>query len=180
MKISDRINKVPPYLFFEISKKIQAKKAEGKEILDFGIGDPDIPTPDFILQKLIEESSNPVNHRYPESDGMIELRATIANWYKKRFKVNLNPENEVIGLIGGKEGIGHAALAFLDPGDIALVPDPHYPVYSRGTWFAGAECHFMPLKEENNFLPDLENIPSDILKRAKIMWINYQITLREL
>ena len=135
--------------------------------------DPDIPTPDFILQKLIEESSNPVNHRYPESDGMIELRATIANWYKKRFKVNLNPENEVIGLIGGKEGIGHAALAFLDPGDIALVPDPHYPVYSRGTWFAGAECHFMPLKEENNFLPDLENIPSDILKRAKIMWINY-------
>ena len=173
MKISDRINKVPPYLFFEISKKIQAKKAEGKEILDFGIGDPDIPTPDFILQKLIDESSNPVNHRYPESDGMIELRATIANWYKKRFKVNLNPENEVIGLIGGKEGIGHAALAFLDPGDIALVPDPHYPVYSRGTWFAGAECHFMPLKEENNFLPDLENIPSDILKRAKIMWINY-------
>ena len=173
MKISDRINKVPPYLFFEISKKIQAKKAEGKEILDFGIGDPDIPTPDFILQKLIEESSNPVNHRYPESDGMIELRETIANWYKKRFKVNLNPENEVIGLIGGKEGIGHAALAFLDPGDIALVPDPHYPVYSRGTWFAGAECHFMPLKEENNFLPDLENIPSNILKRAKIMWINY-------
>ena len=173
MKISDRINKVPPYLFFEISKKIQAKKAEGKEILDFGIGDPDIPTPDFILQKLIEESSNPVNHRYPESDGMIELRETIANWYKKRFKVNLNPENEVIGLIGGKEGIGHAALAFLDPGDIALVPDPHYPVYSRGTWFAGAECHFMPLKEENNFLPDLENIPSDILKKAKIMWINY-------
>jgi len=173
MKISDRINKVPPYLFFEISKKIQAKKAEGKEILDFGIGDPDIPTPDFILQKLIDESSNPVNHRYPESDGMIELRATIANWYKKRFNVNLNPENEVIGLIGGKEGIGHAALAFLDPGDIALVPDPHYPVYSRGTWFAGAECHFMPLKEENNFLPDLENIPSDILKKAKIMWINY-------
>ena len=173
MKISNRINKVPPYLFFEISKKIQAKEAEGKEILDFGIGDPDIPTPDFILQKLIEESSNPVNHRYPESDGMIELRETIANWYKKRFKVNLNPENEVIGLIGGKEGIGHAALAFLDPGDIALVPDPHYPVYSRGTWFAGAECHFMPLKEENNFLPDLENIPSDILKKAKIMWINY-------
>ena len=173
MKISNRINKVPPYLFFEISKKIQAKEAEGKEILDFGIGDPDIPTPDFILQKLVEESSNPVNHRYPESDGMIELRETIANWYKKRFKVNLNPENEVIGLIGGKEGIGHAALAFLDPGDIALVPDPHYPVYSRGTWFAGAECHFMPLKEENNFLPDLENIPSDILKKAKIMWINY-------
>ena len=173
MKISNRINKVPPYLFFEISKKIQAKEAEGKEILDFGIGDPDIPTPDFILQKLIEESSNPVNHRYPESDGMIELRETIANWYKKRFKVNLNPENEVIGLIGGKEGIGHAALAFLDPGDIALVPDPHYPVYSRGTWFAGAECHFMPLKEENNFLPYLENIPSDILKKAKIMWINY-------
>lgn len=173
MKISDRINKVPPYLFFEISKKIKAKEAEGKNILDFGIGDPDIPTPDFILQKLIQESSNPVNHRYPESNGMIELRTTIANWYKKRFGVNLNPENEVIGLIGGKEGIGHAALAFLDPGDIALIPDPHYPVYSRGTWFAGAECHFMPLKEENKFLPDIEAIPSDILKKAKIMWINY-------
>ena len=101
MKISNRINKVPPYLFFEISKKIKVKEAEGKIILDFGIGDPDMPTPDFILQKLIQESSNPINHRYPESDGMIELRTSIANWYKKRFGVNLNPENEVIGLIGG-------------------------------------------------------------------------------
>ena len=173
MKLAHRVQQLPPYLFVGISRAIAEKKRKGIDVISFGIGDPDIPTPDFILQKLIEESSNPVNHRYPESDGMIELRTTIANWYKKRFKVNLNPENEVIGLIGGKEGIGHEALAFLDPGDIALVTDPHYPVYSRGTWFAGAECHFMPLKEENNFLPDLENIPSDILKKSKIMWINY-------
>ena len=173
MNISKRINKIPPYLFFEISKKIKKAQSEGRDIVDFGIGDPDIPTPDFIVDSLIDEAKNPINHQYPESDGMPELREAIANWYKKRFDVNLDPSSEVISLIGAKEGVGHAAFAFLDPGDIALVPDPHYPVYSRGTWFAGAECHFMPLMEKNNFLPDLATIPNNVIKKAKVMWINY-------
>ena len=173
MNISKRINKIPPYLFFEISKKIKKAQSEGRDIVDFGIGDPDIPTPDFIVDSLIDEAKNPINHQYPESDGMPELREAIANWYKKRFDVNLDPSSEVISLIGAKEGVGHAAFAFLDPGDIALVPDPHYPVYSRGAWFAGAECHFMPLMEKNNFLPDLATIPNNVIKNAKVMWINY-------
>lgn len=173
MNISKRINKIPPYLFFEISKKIKKAQSEGRDIVDFGIGDPDIPTPDFIINSLIDESKNPVNHRYPDSDGMPALRENIADWYLRRFKVNLDPNTEVISLIGAKEGVGHAAFAFLDPGDIALIPDPHYPVYSRGTWFAGAECHFMPLNEENKFLPDFSEIPNEVIKKSKVMWLNY-------
>ena len=173
MNISKRINKIPPYLFFEISKKIKKAQSEGRDIVDFGIGDPDIPTPEFIVDSLIEESKNPINHRYPDSDGMPALREAIANWYDRRFNVKLDPSTEVISLIGAKEGVGHAAFAFLDPGDIALVPDPHYPVYSRGTWFAGADCHFMPLLEKNNFLPDLSSIPKDIINKSKVMWLNY-------
>ena len=168
MNISNRINKIPPYLFFEISKKIKKAQSEGRDIVDFGIGDPDIPTPDFIINSLIDEAKNPVNHRYPDSDGMPALRENIADWYLRRFKVNLDPNTEVISLIGAKEGVGHAAFAFLDPGDIALIPDPHYPVYSRGTWFAGAECHFMPLNEENKFLPDFSKIPNEVIKKSKI------------
>ena len=173
MNISKRINKIPPYLFFEISKKIKKAQAEGRDIVDFGIGDPDIPTPEFIVDSLIEESKNPINHRYPDSDGMPALREAIASRYDRRFNVKLDPSTEVISLIGAKEGVGHAAFAFLDPGDIALVPDPHYPVYSRGTWFAGADCHFMPLLEANNFLPDLSSIPKDIINKSKVMWLNY-------
>ena len=163
MNISKRINKIPPYLFFEISKKIKKAQSEGRDIVDFGIGDPDIPTPEFIVDSLIEESKNPINHRYPDSDGMPALREAIANWYDRRFNVKLDPSTEVISLIGAKEGVGHAAFAFLDPGDIALVPDPHYPVYSRGTWFAGADCHFMPLLEKNNFARKVERIQREIL-----------------
>ena len=159
MKFASRVEKIPPYLFVEISRKIAQKRREGIEVISFGIGDPDLETPAPIIQKLRETSGDLPNHRYPESEGLPEFRKATADWYQRRFGVSLDPETEVISLIGAKEGIGHAALCFIEPGDIALVPDPGYPVYSVGTWFAGGECHWMPLKEENGWLPDLEAIP---------------------
>ena len=173
MNFAKRIEQLPPYLFVEISKTINRKRAEGADVVTFAIGDPDIPTPQNVLDKLWEAAQDPPNHRYPESEGLPELRQAIANWYDKRFGVKLNPDTEVLPLIGAKEGIGHAALCFIDPGDIALVPDPGYPVYSVGTLFAGGECYWLPLKEENGWLPDLDSIPSDIAQKAKVLWLNY-------
>ena len=142
-------------------------------MVTFGIGDPDIPTPPHIVDRLVSASRTPANHRYPESDGLPELRRAIAQWYDGRFGVKLDPDKEVLPLIGAKEGIGHVAFCFLDPGDIALVPDPAYPVYKVGTMFAGAESHWMPLLEENGWLPDLDAIPSRVARDAKVMWLNY-------
>ena len=173
MKFARRVEKIPPYLFVEISRKIAQKRREGIEVISFGIGDPDLETPPPVIQKLRESSGDLPNHRYPESEGLPEFRKATADWYQRRFGVSLDPETEVISLIGAKEGIGHAALCFIEPGDIALVPDPGYPVYSVGTWFAGGECHWMPLKEENGWLPDLEAIPEDVARRAKVIWLNY-------
>ena len=173
MNFAKRIEQLPPYLFVEISKTINRKRAEGADVVTFAIGDPDIPTPQNVLDKLWEAAQDPPNHRYPESEGLPELRQAIANWYDKRFGVKLNPDTEVLPLIGAKEGIGHAALCFIDPGDIALVPDPGYPVYSIGTLFAGGECHWLPLTEENGWLPDLDSVPSDIAQKAKVLWLNY-------
>ena len=173
MKFASRVEKIPPYLFVEISRKIAQKRREGIEVISFGIGDPDLETPAPVIQKLRETSGDLPNHRYPESEGLPEFRKATADWYQRRFGVSLDPETEVISLIGAKEGIGHAALCFIEPGDIALVPDPGYPVYSVGTWFAGGECHWMPLKEENGWLPDLEAIPEDVARRAKLIWLNY-------
>ena len=174
MKFSSRLDKLAPYPFVEISRIIAKKRAEGVEIVTFGIGDPDIPTPDPIVDRLIEASRTPANHRYPETDGLPEVREAIATWYKDRFGVdNLDPGTEVLPLIGAKEGIGHVAFCFLDPGDIALVPDPGYPVYAAGTLFAGAESYYMPLLEENGWLPDLDAIPSDVARNAKVLWLNY-------
>lgn len=173
MKFAQRMSQLQPYLFMEISRKIVEKRAKGADVISFGIGDPDIPTPKHILDRLIERAYDPPNHRYPESDGLPEMRRAIAQWYQGRFGVSLDPDKEVVPLIGAKEGIGHMALCFLDPGDIALVPDPGYPVYSVGTMFAGGECHFMPLLEENGFLPDLHAIPEDVVRRAKVMWLCY-------
>ena len=166
MKLSERIGKVPPYIFVQISRKIAAKKAEGIEVISFGIGDPDIPTPSNILDALHEASLDPPNHRYPESEGLPEFRQSVADWYKRRFGVILDPETEVLSLIGAKEGIGHAAFCFIDPGDIALVPDPGYPVYGIGTLFAGGSSYIMPLTEDNNWLPDFEAIPRTIADKA--------------
>ena len=173
MKFAERISKLQPYLFVEISRKINEKRAAGIDVITFAIGDPDIPTPPHILNRLLEASRDPKNHRYPESDGLPEFRRAIAHWYQRRFGLALDSDKEVLPLIGAKEGIGHMALCFIDPGDVALVPDPGYPVYSVGTMFAGGESYFMPLVEENGWLPDLEAIPPEVARKAKVMWLNY-------
>jgi len=173
MKLANRVEKLPPYLFVEISRKIAEKKAKGEDVVTFGIGDPDIPTPGHIIEGLCQAARVPANHRYPETDGLPDLRKAIAEWYEKRFGLSFDSNKEVLPLIGSKEGIGHMALCFIDPGDIALVPDPAYPVYSIGTMFAGGESYYLPLKEENKFLPDLDAIPEKIARKAKILWLNY-------
>jgi len=173
MRLARRIEHLPPYLFVEISKKIAEKRANGEDVITFGIGDPDIPTPPHIIDRLCQAARDPVNHRYPESDGLPELRRAIAEWYQKRFNVSLDPDKEVLPLIGAKEGIAHIALCFIDPGDTALVPDPGYPVYSIGTMLTGGRPYYLPLNEKNDFLPDLSGIPEHIAKMAKLLWINY-------
>ncbi len=173
MKMSQRLNKLPPYLFIEINRKIAERRAKGEKIISFAIGDPDIPTPAHIVERLCQAAKDPANHGYPETNGLPELRRAIATWYGSRFQVHLDPDKEVLPLIGSKEGIGHIAFCCIDPGDVALVPDPGYPVYSMGTILAGGEPHFMPLTEERGFLPDLEAIPQKVLKRAKLLWLNY-------
>jgi LL-diaminopimelate aminotransferase len=173
MRFADRIEKLPPYLFAQISKKVAAKKAEGIDVISFGIGDPDLPTPPHILDALHRAAEEPANHRYPETEGLPDFRRAVAGWYERRFGVTLDPEREVLSLIGSKEGIGHIALCFIDPGDVALVPDPAYPVYGIGTMFAGGEAYTLPLREENGFLPDLDAVPADVAHRAKVLWLNY-------
>jgi LL-diaminopimelate aminotransferase len=173
MKLSRRVEKLSPYLFVEISKKIAAKKARGEEVISFGIGDPDMPTPDHIIEALNKAALNPVNHHYPESEGMPEFRQAVADWYLRRFGVILDPEKEVVSLIGAKEGIAHIALCLIDTDDIALVPDPGYPVYSTGTRLCGGQPYFLPINDNNHFLPDFDTIPQDILRRAKMLWLNY-------
>ena len=173
MRFASRVEKIPPYLFVEISRKIAQKRQEGIEVISFGIGDPDLETPGPVVDVLRTTAGDLPNHRYPESDGLPEFRKATADWYQRRFGIALDPDSEVISLIGAKEGIGHAAFCFIEPGDIALVPDPGYPVYSVGTWFAGGECHWLPLEEENGWLPDLDAIPDDVARQAKVMWLNY-------
>ena len=173
MKFSKRFNSIEPYLFVEISRTIAEKKKKGIDVISFGIGDPDIPTPDFVLNSMKKHSDNPLNHRYPESEGLPEFREAISQYFTRRFGVDLDPENEIISLIGAKEGIGHASLCLIDEGDISIVPDPGYPVYSAGCNFAGGEIYKMPLIESLGWKPKLDNIPMEIRERAKILWINY-------
>lgn len=173
MKLAGRLDRLPPYLFVEINRKIAELQARGKDIVDFGIGDPDLPTPSHIIERICEAAHDPANHGYPETDGLPELRQGIAQWYERRFGVALDPAKEVLPLLGSKEGIGHMALCLIEPGDVALVPDPGYPPFSMGTILAGGEPYFMALKEENDFLPDFEAIPDGIADKAKLMWLNY-------
>jgi len=173
MRISRRIESLPPYLFAEISRKIAEKRAKGEDIVDFGVGDPDIPTPAHVIEELCKAAKDPPNHRYPETAGLPELRQAIAAWYKKRFGVELDPDKEVLPLIGSKEGIFHIAFCFIDYRDVALVPDPSYPVYAIGTTLASGSPYYLPLTEENNFLPDLDAVPAYILKKAKLLWLSY-------
>ena len=173
MQEAKRLKSLPPYLFARIEKKIQEKKAAGVDVISLGIGDPDRPTPGHIIDKLVEQANNPENHSYPSSVGMMEYREAVAQWYKNRFDVDLDPASEIVTLIGSKEGIGHISFCYVDSGDVNLVPDPGYPVYGIGTLLAGGEPYNMPLKEENGFLPDLDAIPEDVADKAKILFINY-------
>jgi len=173
MKIARRIENLPPYLFVEIIKKINEKRAKGEEVISFAIGDPDIPTPPHIMERLCQAAQDPANHRYPESDSLPELRQAVSKWYESRFGVSLAPDKEVLPLIGAKDGIAHIPFCFIDPGDVALVPDPGYPVYPVSTMLAGGTPYYMPLTRENKYLPDLNKIPEDIVKKTKFMWLNY-------
>lgn len=171
--LAQRVKNLPPYLFARIDEMKQNALAEGVDLIDLSIGDPDIPTPEHIVQSLQRAVEDPAHHRYPSSSGMLSFRKAAADWMERRFGVKLDPAKEVVSVIGSKEAVGHLPLAFVDPGDVVLVPTPGYPVYAIGTLFAGGESHFMPLLEENGYLPVLGDIPEDILTRARIMWLNY-------
>ena len=172
-KVSDRLNKLPPYLFVEIDKAKRRACAQGKDIIDLGIGDPDEPTPKEAIEDLYKAAQDAKNHHYPLDQGSSVFRERIATWYRKRFGVTLDPEKEVLPLIGSKEGISQLPLAFINPGDVSLIPDPCYPPYKGGTILAGGLPYLMPLKEENNFLPDLNKIKKTALGKSKIIYINY-------
>ena len=173
MKIAQRIQTIPPYLFAEIDKKKEEAIKRGVDIINLGIGDPDQPTPNNIIEKLRESVKDSRTHHYPPYQGTTEFRQAVVSWYKNRFGVNLDPEQEVMALIGSKEGIAHIFLAFIDTGDFSLIPDPGYPVYKTGTLFANGFPYTMPLLEENDFLPNLEEIDEEVAQRAKLMFINY-------
>jgi LL-diaminopimelate aminotransferase len=173
MRLARRVESLPPYLFAEISRKIAARRALGHDVVTFAIGDPDLPTPPHILAALHRAADDPANHRYPESEGLPELGQAIADWYERRFEVRFQPMKETLPLIGSKEGIAHIALCFIDPGDVALLPDPGYPVYETGTMFAGGESYKLNCTRESGWKPDLDAIPADVARRAKILWLNY-------
>lgn len=173
MRLSARLDKIPLYLFAEIDRRIEEKKAQGVDVISFGVGDPDVPTPGSIVDALCAESHKPEHHRYPSYFGLAEFRESAARWFERRFGVALDPGLQILPLMGSKEGVAHIALALLDPGDLALVPEPSYPVYAMGTLLAGAESHFLPLTAGNGFLPDLESVPPDVARRSKILWLNY-------
>jgi LL-diaminopimelate aminotransferase len=170
---AQRIQELPPYLFAEIDKKKNALKARGVDIISLGIGDPDLPTPPHIVAKLREAAGNPANHRYPDYEGLPAFRRAAADWYRTRFGVSLDPEREVVSLIGSKEGIAHMPIAWVDPGSVVLCPDPGYPVYAVGTGFCGGVVHRMPLLKQNAFLPDFSAIPADVARAARMMWLCY-------
>jgi len=172
-EISDRLKKIPPYLFVEIDKKKKELISKGEDVIDFGVGDPDLPTPENIIEAMKKAVENPKFHRYPFGKGTKEFRKAISDFYKRNYDVDIDPENEICVLIGSKEGIAHFPLCFINQGDISLVPEPGYPVYHIGTLIAGGESYFLPLKKENDFLPDLGKIPENILERTKILYLNY-------
>jgi LL-diaminopimelate aminotransferase len=169
---AEKLKKLPPYLFIEIDKKKNEAKARGADIISLGVGDPDLPTFEHIIAAMQKAVEKPSNHQYPFGAGLPSYRQAVCDWYKKRFNVNLSVE-EVCALIGSKEGIGHIHLGFINPGDTVLIPDPGYPVYNTGTIFTDGSPYFMPLLEKNNFLPDLDAIPQDIAKKAKLIFVNY-------
>ncbi len=173
IKYSQKVLSLPPYLFIELDRKKKQLQQKGVDIISLGVGDPDMPTPKHIIEEMKKAVEDPSNHQYPFGRGTTEFCNAVSDWYKKRFGVELDPETEVHSLIGSKEGIAHLPLAFVNSGDYVLVPEPGYPVYQSSIIFAGGNVYYMPLKEENNFLPVLEDIPKDILKKSKLMFLNY-------
>ena len=170
---SDRLQKLPPYLFAKIDELKWEVIQQGHDVIDLGVGDPDLPTPDHIIDRLAKEAKKPENHRYPAYTGSMDFREAISDYYSERHGVTVDAATEIITLIGSKEGIGHFPVAFLNPSDVVLVPNPAYPVYEAGTILAGGDVVFMPLLRENGFLPHPESIEPAVLERTKILWINY-------
>jgi LL-diaminopimelate aminotransferase len=168
VKFAKRLDAVPPYLFAELERKVTEAERAGVDVISLGIGDPDLPTPPAVIDALAEAARDPRTHQYPTNHGTEEFRGAAADFYRDRFGVELDPNGEVIPVLGGKEGVGHIALACLDPGDVCLAPDPGYPPYTSGPVFAGATVHYLPLLEENGFLPDLDGAPD-----AKLLYLNY-------
>ena len=170
---ADRLSALPPYLFARIDAMKAEKARSGADIIDLGVGDPDLPTPPHVVEALCAAARDPANHHYPSYAGMPAFREAAANWYGRRFGVELNPATEVLALMGSKDGIAHVPEAFVNPGDVVLAPSPGYPVYRTSTLFAEGVLHDLPLAAENGFLPDLDAVPSDVARRAKLLFVNY-------
>jgi len=173
VRFAQRLDAVPPYLFAELERKIAEKRAEGVDVISLGIGDPDLPTPEPVIEALAAAARDAATHRYPTNHGSDEFRAAAAGFYRARFGVDLDPGSEIVPALGGKEAVGHVAMALLDPGDVCLSPDPGYPPYTSGAVFAGAEVHYLPLRAEQAFLPDLDTIPEAVLRRANLLFLDY-------
>jgi LL-diaminopimelate aminotransferase len=173
LRFAKRLDAVPPYLFAELERKLAEKQREGVDVISLGIGDPDLPTPQPVVDALIAGARDAATHQYPTNHGLQELREAAVGFYRDRFGVELDPGSEVVPALGGKEAVGHIALALLDPGDVCLSPDPGYPPYTSGPLFAGAEIHYLALEEANVFLPDLEAIPEELAARANLLYLNY-------
>jgi len=170
---SQRLQSLPPYLFIEIDRKKRQALAEGRDIINLGVGDPDQPTPGFIVEAMQKATEKSANHRYPFDEGVPEFRQEAGKFLKGRFGLEVDAQSELITVIGSKDGISHLPLAVVNPGDVVLVPQPGYPVYQSAALFAGGEPYIMPLVEENGYLPDLKAIPEDVAKRARLMYLNY-------
>ena len=173
MRFSKRLDQVPPYLFAELERKISAKESEGIDVISLGIGDPDLPTPEPVIEAAARAMRDPATHDYPTNHGTKAFREAVASFYRDRFGVDLAVDGEIVPVLGGKEGVSHVALIALDPGDLCLAPDPGYPPYTSGPLFAGSEPFYLPLEEKNGFLPDLDSIPEDVLARANLLFLNY-------
>jgi LL-diaminopimelate aminotransferase len=173
VRFAKRLDEVPPYLFAELERKIADKRREGIDVISLGIGDPDLPTPEPVVSALAAAARDPATHQYPTNRGSDAFREAVAGFYQDRFRVELDPASEIVPALGGKEAVAHVSLALLDPGDVCLSPDPGYPPYTSGPVFSGAGVHYLPLEEENGFLPDLDAIPEVVLQRANLLFLNY-------
>ncbi len=173
MRFASRLDLVPPYLFAELERKVEEKRRDGVDVISLGIGDPDLPTPAPVIRALQDAAADPTTHQYPTNRGLEPFRAAVAAFYRDRFGVDIDAATEVVPVLGGKEGVAHVAFACLDPGDIALAPEPGYPPYTSGPLFAGAEMHYLPLLAEQAFMPDLDGVPADVAARANLLFLNY-------